>query len=230
MVAVILAGGQGIRLRPHTDEFPKPLLPIGQKPIIDILLTQMKKTGVSRVILAVNHMSERIVDAVGDGSRYGLKIEYSHETKALSTVAPLKLIKDLPDNFIVANSDILTDLDFKGLFSSHINGNAQLTVATHARANPIDFGVLTVDDNGMVIGFEEKPVLNIIVSMGMYVFSQAVLKLVPENKPFGFDQLMFTMLDRKMPIHTFPYSGYWLDIGRPEDYQKANEDIERLWE
>ncbi len=228
MEAVILAGGQGERLRPHTDEIPKPLLPVGGKPIVEILLKQMQKTGVKHVYMAVNHLSERIIDVIGDGSKQGLKIDYSKEAKPLSTVGPLKLIKQLPDNFIVANADVLTDLDFKQILDHHLRNKANLTVATYARLNPIDFGVLTVDDHGLAIGFNEKPVFNFVVSMGIYVFSKSILKYVPDNKPFGFDNLMFTLLEHQIPIHTFPYNGYWLDIGRPDDYQKANDDIDKI--
>ena len=228
MEAVILAGGQGTRLRPHTDEIPKPLLPVGEKPVVEILLKQMQKTGVTQVCMAVNHLSGQIINTIGNGERYGLKIKYSQEELPLSTVGPLKLVKNLSDNFIVANADVLTDLNFRTLFDYHLGNQANLTVATYARPNPIDFGVITVDDNGLAVGFNEKPVFNFVVSMGIYVFSKSILKYVPDNRPFGFDNLMFTLLDNRIPIHTFPFSGYWLDIGRPDDYQKANDDIDRI--
>lgn len=228
MMAVVLAGGKGTRLRPHTDEIPKPLLAVGGEPIVALLLRQMQKSGIKKVVMAVNHLSEQIARAIGDGQKFGLTVEYSHEQESLSTVAPLKLVKNLPDDFIVANADVLTDLNFKNLFDNHIKNRAKLTVATCARTSPIDFGVLTVDDNGMAVGFNEKPTFNFIVSMGIYVFNKSVLEIVPENRPFGFDQLMYALLDRQIPIHTYPYSGYWLDIGRPDDFQKANEDIERF--
>jgi NDP-sugar pyrophosphorylase family protein len=228
MLAVVLAGGKGTRLKPHTNEIPKALLPVGGKPIVQLLLGQMKKTGVTKVILAVNHLSEQITDTIGDGKNFGISVEYSHEKESLSTVGPIKLIKNLPENFIVANSDVLTDLSFNDIFENHVENKAKLTIATYARTNPTDFGVLTVDDDGRAVGFNEKPVFNFIVSMGVYVFNRSILSFVPENKQFGFDQLMYALLNRQVPIHTYPYSGYWLDIGRPDDYQRANEDIERL--
>lgn len=228
MVAVILAGGQGTRLRPHTDEIPKALVPVKGKPLIEFILIQMKKSGVSLVYLAVNHFSEQLVRTLGDGKRIGIKIEYSHEKKPLSTIGPLKLIKDLPENFIVANSDILTDLDFKKLYDTHVKNKAKITVATYARKIPIEFGVLSVDDKGLATGFQEKPELNLSVSMGIYVFNKSILELVPNDRPFGFDELVFELLDKKIPIHTYPYSGYWLDIGRPDDYQKANEEADKF--
>ncbi len=230
MEAVILAGGQGTRLRPHTDEIPKPLLPVGGKPVVEILLQQMQKTGVKQVYMAVNHLSELIIKTIGDGRKYGLKIDYSMEKEPLSTVAPLKLIKNLPENFIVANADILTDLNFNDIFQAHLKNKAKLTVGTYARANPIDFGVLTVDDRGLAVGFKEKPVFNFTVSMGIYVFSKSILELVPPNKPFGFDNLMFTLIDRHIPIHAYTYNGYWLDIGRIDDYHRANDDIKKISE
>jgi len=228
MEAVIMAGGQGTRLRPHTDEIPKPLLPVGGKPVVEILLKQMRKTGVQHVHLAVNHRSEQIIQTIGDGRKYGLKIDYSKETVPLSTVGPLKLIKSLPESFIVANADVLTDLNFSDLFQAHLKNKARLTVAAYARANPIDFGVLTVAESGMAVGFSEKPVFNFTVSMGIYVFSKSILELVPSNIPFGFDQLISALFDHHIPVHTYPYNGYWLDIGRIDDYQKANEDIKRI--
>jgi NDP-sugar pyrophosphorylase family protein len=228
MVAVILAGGQGTRLRPHTDEVPKPLVPVKGKPLIEIILNQMKKSGVSRVYLAVNHYSGQLVRTLGNGSRFGLKIEYSYEKEPLSTVGPLKLISDLPEDFLVANSDILTELDFKKLYVAHVKNNAKITVATHARKIPIEFGVLSVDDAGLATGFQEKPVLDLAVSMGIYVFNRSILELVPDERPFGFDELVFKLLDKKIPIHTYPYSGFWLDIGRPDDYQRANEEADRF--
>jgi NDP-sugar pyrophosphorylase family protein len=228
MEAVILAGGQGTRLRPHTDEIPKPLLPVEGRPVVEILLKQMQRTGVEHVYMAVNHLSELIIETIGDGRKYGLKIEYSREKQPLSTVGPLKLIKNLPESFIVANADILTDLNFNDLFQTHLKNKAKLTVATYDRTNPIDFGVLTVDDSGMAVGFNEKPVFNFTVSMGIYVFSKSILDFVPSNKSFGFDKLMFTLFDNHIPVHTYPYNGYWLDIGRIDDYLKANEDIKRV--
>jgi len=228
MEAVILAGGKGTRLRPHTDEIPKPLLPVGGRPVVELLLKQMQKCGVSHVTMAVNHLFVQIINSIGDGQEFGLKIDYSRESKALSTVGPLKLIKKLPDNFIVANADVLTDLDFRDLYEDHLRSGAKLTVATNARTNPIDFGVLTVDDNGRAIGFNEKPVFNFVVSMGIYVFAKSILKYVPSEQSFGFDSLIFKLLENDEPINTFPFSGYWLDIGRPDDYQKANEDVERI--
>jgi NDP-sugar pyrophosphorylase family protein len=228
MDAVILAGGRGTRLQPYTAEIPKPLVTVGDRPIIEILLARMKKCGVRKVYLAVNHLAHLVMAALGDGSQLGMEIVYSHEETPLSTVGPLKLIKDLPEDFIVANGDILTELDFQILFDHHIRSRAKLTVATHQRTTKIDYGVLEIDEGGAVSEFHEKPIYNFVVSMGIYVFSREILKLVPEGRKFGFDDLMLAMLKQREPINTFPFDGFWLDVGRPDDYQQANRDIDKI--
>lgn len=226
MQAVILAGGKGTRLEPFTTEIPKPLVPLAGKPIIEILLTCLKKHGVDEAFICVNHLAHLIAAVLDDGTRLGLKIKYSLEDTPLSTVAPLKLLDGLDDNFIVANGDILTDLDFARLYKHHTDSKAALTVATHRRLNQIDYGVLETDGEGHVTGFREKPVYDFTVSMGIYVFSRRVLDLVPDKKPFGFDGLMYMLLEKKEPISTYPYDGYWMDIGRPDDYEQAKEDLQ----
>lgn len=228
LTAVVLAGGQGNRLKPQTDETPKPLMPVGGKPVVEILLRQMQRTGVVKAYLAVNHLAEKIESALGDGSRIGLDISYSREEKALSTVGPLKLIDNLPEHFIVANADVITDLDFAKFYQQHLGSKADLTIASYERTSKADYGVLSVDESGRVVGFNEKPVFNFTVSMGIYLFSKKILNYVPMNKAFGFDSLMFELLDKKLVINTFPYQGYWLDIGRHDDYGRANEEIEKI--
>ena len=226
MEAVILAGGKGTRLQPLTAEIPKPLVTVGDRPIVEILLRGLKRAGVSKVHLAVNHLAPLIMATVGDGRKFDLEVAYSHESTPLSTVGPIKLIAGLPETFLVANGDVLTDLDFRELYEHHLRSQARVTVATHSRHSRIDYGVLEVDRDGRMVGFQEKPARELIVSMGVYVFSRSVLDLVPDGQPFGFDDLMYLMLRRKEPVHTLPYSGYWLDVGRPEDYEQAQRDIE----
>lgn len=228
MEAVILAGGKGARLQPYTAEIPKPLVTVGDMPIIEILLRRMKKCGLTKVHLAVNHLAHLIMAVLGDGSRLGMEILYSHEETPLSTVGPLKLIKNLPEHFIVANGDILTDLDFRVLFDAHVSSQAKLTVATNQRTSKIDYGVMELGSDGTLTGFHEKPEYSFTVSMGIYVFSRGILKLVPTEQKFGFDDLMYTFLERKERVNLFPFDGYWLDIGRPEDYQQANQDIDKV--
>ena len=228
MEAVILAGGSGTRLQPYTAEIPKPLVTVGDRPIIEILLARMKKCGVRKVHLAVNHLAHLVMAALGDGTRLGMEIVYSHEETPLSTVGPLKLIKNLPKRFIVANGDILTNIDFQALFDHHVRSRAELTVATCRRTTKIDYGVLEMGAEGAVTGFREKPTYAFVVSMGIYVFSREVLRLVPEGRKFGFDDLMLALLERREPVSTFPFDGYWLDVGRPDDYRQANQDADKI--
>jgi len=228
LTAVVLAGGKGSRLLPHTAEIPKPLVPIGDRPIVEYLLARLRKAGVKRVVIAVNHMAELIEQAIGDGSRYGLAVTYSRENQPLSTVAPLKLIPDLPEQFIVANGDILTDLDIGSLYRAHVESDALLTVAVYRRTENIDYGVLEIAPDHTVTSFSEKPDYSFVVSMGIYVFSRAALEYVPDDGPFGFDQLMFALLGARQKVQAYPYDGYWLDIGRPSDYARAQADIDKV--
>ena len=229
MKAVVLAGGKGTRLKPYTTIIPKPLVPVGNRAILEILIGRLKKYGVTDLTLCVNHLAELIMAYFADGSKCGVKIRYSIEDKPLSTVAPIKLIKGLPENFLVMNGDLLTDLDFEKLYNYHLENKALITVATYKRTAKIDFGVMDInEDKNIVVGFKEKPEYKLSVSMGVYVFNKKILDFVPTEKSFGFDDLMLTLLDKGHTIKVYPYDGYWLDIGRFEDYEKANEDIEKL--
>ena len=226
MAAVVLAGGKGTRLMPETEEIPKPLLPVGGQPVVEILLKQMQRTGVKIIHLAVNHLAEKIEAALGDGSKLGLQISYSHEKKPLSTVGPLKLIDNLPEYFIVANADVITDLNFEKMFKQHLDSKSDLTIASYQRQSQADYGVLSVDENDHVVGFNEKPIFNFVVSMGIYVFSKKILDFVPSDTAYGFDSLMYELLDKNAAISSYPFDGYWLGIGRHDDYAKANNDVQ----
>ena len=228
LTAVVLAGGKGTRLRPQTDEIPKALMPVGGRPIVEILLLQMQRTGLKKIHMAVSHLAEKIESTLGDGSKFGLQISYSHEKKPLSTVGPLKLIKKLPEHFIVANADVITDLNFEKLFKNHLDSKSDLTIASYERQSQADYGILSVDESGHVVGFNEKPVFNFVVSMGIYVFSRKILNYVPANTAFGFDSLMYELIDKGAAINSYTFDGYWLDIGRHDDYARANDDVEKI--
>jgi NDP-mannose synthase len=227
--AVILAGGKGTRLAPYTITLPKPLVPVGDKPILEIILKQLSDHNVKNIVIAVNHMAQLIEAFFGNGEKYGVNIKYSLEDKPLSTVAPIKLIDDLPDNFFVMNGDILTDIDYSDLFEKHILSGALLTVATYKRISHIDYGVIEIDNETKNIkGFHEKPDKEFNVSMGIYVFNKKVLDVVPYNQAYGFDDLVYKLLELNKDISTYEHNGYWLDIGRPEDYEKANNDVNNI--
>ncbi len=229
MRAIILAGGKGTRLRPYTTLIPKPLVPIGGKySILEIIIMQLKKSGFTHITLAVNHLSQLIMAYFGDGSRLGVKLDYSLEEGELSTIGPLTLIDDLPENFLVMNGDVLCDLEYQKFFSTHVNSGSQISVSSYRRQVKIDFGVLRYDSNGRLNEFQEKPAYDFDVSMGIYCINRAVISALPRGEKYGFDNLMLDGLANKHDIDIRPFSGYWLDIGRPDDYQYADENFIEL--
>jgi NDP-mannose synthase len=226
--AVILAGGRGTRLHPFTITLPKPLVPIGDQPILEIVISQLISRDFTHVTLAVNHQAEIIRAYFGDGGRWNIKIDYSIEQEPLGTMAPLRLIPDLPDDFLVMNGDVLTDLDFGRFLDEHSGEGRLFTISAAAREQAIDYGVLQPGPDGYLSGFEEKPKIPYCVSMGVYGVSQKVLDWIPQGEAFGFDQLMLALLAAGQRVRTVVHQGYWLDIGRPDDYQKALEDWPQL--
>jgi NDP-mannose synthase len=225
--AVVLAGGKGSRLRPYTVVLPKPLMPVGDYPILEVILRQLAAQGFGRVTLAVNYQAEVIRAFCGDGSRWGITIDYSLETMPLSTIAPLRLIGDLPENFLLMNGDVLTDLCMQKLYDDHVSQNRQFTIAASERTNVVDYGVLHARENRLV-GFEEKPKFPYLVSMGVYVVNRSVLERVPAGQKYGFDDLMLDMLAKNQPVHIERHPGYWLDIGRVDDYMRAVDEFD-VW-
>lgn len=223
---VILAGGKGKRLAPYTFVIPKPIVPIGTTPILEIVLRQLARHGFRQVTIALGHMSEIIRAVAGDGSRFGVEIAYSQETQPLGTIGPLTLIDDLTENFIVMNADLLTDLDYADLWTFHRRHGGIATVATFVKQTRLELGVLQTDGEGRLVGFEEKPTLRHQVSMGIYVFNRRALDFVPPGTYFGFDSLMLSLLARGETVRTYPFSGRWLDIGVPADYERAQEELE----
>lgn len=229
MRAIILAGGKGTRLRPYTTLIPKPLVPLGGKySILEIIILQLRKAGFTHITLAVNHLSHLIMAYFGDGSRFGLKLDYSVEESELSTIGPLTLISDLPENFLVMNGDILCDLNYKDFFDNHVNTKSRVSVSAYRRTVKVDFGVLRYDENHLLTGFEEKPTLEFDVSMGIYCVNKSVVDALKVGCPYGFDHLMIDGLSGGRPAMIRPFSGYWLDIGRPDDYQYADENFDAL--
>ena len=221
--AVILAGGRGTRLRPFTVSFPKPLMPVGDQPILEIIIRQLASCGFDHVTLAVNHQAELLKAFFADGSRWGIQIDYSLEHEPLGTMGPLRLIRDLPEDVLVMNGDILSDIDYAALLDAHVAAGRLFTIATAARHQYIDYGVLKLVD-ARVVDFVEKPSMPYDVSMGVYCLSRAARERIPVGSAFGFDQLVLALLAEDQAITASPHPGYWLDIGRPEDYQKAIED------
>ncbi|MFF5218995.1 NDP-sugar synthase [Micromonospora sp. NPDC000442] len=223
MRAVILAGGRGTRLRPFTTSFPKPLMPVGDLPILEILLRQLKAHGVDEVTLLTGHLAYLLEGYFEDGRRWGINIDYVREDQPLGTAGPLRQLADqLTDDFFVMNGDLLTDLDFTALMAQHRAGSATVTVSVHTRAEKIDLGVLKIDASGDLVGYEEKPTLKLDVSMGAYAMSPAALANIPAG-PYDMPQLILDLLAKGQRIRSWRHQGFWLDIGRVDDYSLANK-------
>ncbi|MCX4975022.1 MULTISPECIES: sugar phosphate nucleotidyltransferase [unclassified Streptomyces] len=226
MHAVILAGGKGVRLRPYTTALPKPLVPIGdQHAILEIVMRQLAGAGFTTCTIAIGHLGHIIRAYVGNGSQWGLRVGYSTEDSPLGTMGPLLTMLDrLPEHFLVMNGDILTDLDFGAVLRSHEKSDSPLTIATYARTVAIDFGVLTTEA-GKVVGFAEKPSMDYRVSMGVYGLTRDTLNGYTPGLPLGFDELVLDLLKAETPPAAYEFDGYWLDIGRPDDYDRANAEF-----
>jgi NDP-sugar pyrophosphorylase family protein len=229
MHAVILAGGKGVRLRPYTTALPKPLVPIGDRQVIlEVILSQLAAQGFTEITLAINHLGPLIRAFAGDGRRWGLHIDYAEEDQPLSTVGPLFALRDrLPEDFLVMNGDVLTNLPFGQLLRSHVLAEAPLTVATAPRETRIDFGVLQIEHQ-KIVGFTEKPAMSYRVSMGVYAMARKTLAPYPPGLALGFDELVGDLLGRGVHPASYEFTGYWLDIGRPDDYDEANRNFDQL--
>lgn len=224
-----MAGGKGVRLRPYTTLIPKPLVPLGGKvSILEVVLMQLAKAGFSHATLAVNHLAHLIMAYFGDGSRWGIKIDYSLESEPLSTIGPLALIEDLPENFLVMNGDILCNLDYRKFFEDHVKSRTDVSVSTFKRDAKIDFGVLGYGEDMSLKSFIEKPVYKFDVSMGIYCLNKAVINGLKKGQPYGFDNLMLDSIRDSAPVRIAPFDGYWLDIGRPDDYEYADQNFGEL--
>jgi len=224
--AIILAGGKGTRLKPYTISLPKPLVPIGEMPILEIIIRQLKKFGFDHVTITINHYAEIIQAFFGDGKKWNLKIDYSLEDKPLSTMGPLTLINDLPDNFLIMNGDVLTNLDLNVFYNEHIRRKSNFTIGAYQRMDKVEYGVLHNNEKSELIKFEEKPINEYLVSMGIYMMNKNNLQHIPYNTFFGFDHLMNTLIQKNVLPYIYKFDGYWLDIGRPDDYEKAISDNE----
>jgi len=228
MRAVILAGGKGRRLEPYTISFPKPLVPVGDMPILEIVILQLKASGFTHVTLAVGHLAELLMAYFGDGSKWGITIDYSREEKPLGTVGPLKLIDGLPETFLVMNGDVLTTLKYDALYKQHINSNADLTIACYRANTKIDLGVIEFDGRMEVTGYREKPVLPYDVSMGVYIFNRSVLETFGLDQYMDLPTIVNNLINGNGTVKVYLSDHEWLDIGRPEDYARATQRFEEL--
>lgn len=228
MKAVVLAGGKGTRLAPYTTILPKPLMPIGDMPILEVMLHQMKAAGIEQVVLTVGHLSELLRAFFRDGSQLGLKITYSYEECPLGTAGPIALVDGLDETFLVTNGDVLTTLSLRELLRFHKEQKAIATVAAHHRQSKIDLGVIQSDGDHQITGYVEKPVYDFMVSMGIYVFEPAVKTYIARNQYLDFPDLTKKLIAAGERVVAYPFDGYWEDLGRPDDYARASHDFEAM--
>jgi NDP-sugar pyrophosphorylase family protein len=227
---VILAGGKGTRLKPYTTALPKPLVPVGDYPILDILLRQLGNQGFKRITLAVGHLAGLIQAYFKQGQDWGVDLEYAYETSPLGTAGPIARLPREERALLVLNGDLLTTLDFAQLVRFHYENRAVATIGTTRRTETVEFGVIETDTNNQIRQYKEKPNLHYLVSMGIYVFSPAVRGYIPRSQKFDFPELVQRLLENNQKVLSYQTDAYWMDIGRPDDYQQANEDFPNMQE
>lgn len=228
MKAVILAGGKGTRLAPYTHIFPKPLMPIGDRPILEILLLQLKRAGIQEAVLTTGHLAGLIKAFFNSGERLGMHITYSLEDCPLGTAGPLALVEGLTETFLVANGDVLTTLPVEAMIAFHREKRATATIAMHCRQVHIDLGVIQLDGGARVQDYIEKPTIEYLVSMGIYIFEPRVLAYIPAGQYLDFPDLVKKLLAAGEPVQGYRFDGYWQDLGRPDDYEQAAQDFEAM--
>lgn len=223
MIAVIQAGGKGTRLKPYTMVLPKPLMPVGSQPVLELLLKWLRRNGTHDVYITTGYLGHLIRSVCGDGRQWNLTVRYTEEVSPLGTMGALTLLRgQINSTFLVINGDVLTDLSLNAFTAFHRNHKSKVSVVVAKRNIPSDFGVIE-EENGCISKFLEKPIISHVVSTGIYCIEPEVLDLIPNGVPFGFDDLMHCMLGKGMPVRTFMHNGLWLDIGRVEDFQRAQE-------
>ena len=227
---VILAGGKGARLKPYTAVLPKPLMPLGDRAILEIVIRQLARQGLVDITLSVGHLAHVIEAVFGDGRDHNVELTYVREDAPLGTAGSLRLVEGLDDTFLMLNGDLVTTFDFRDLVKHHRASGNLLTIATRKRQVDVDYGVLTVErgneSGSQVVGFTEKPQLEFTVSMGIYVLEPAALNLIPREGYFDFPDLVRNALRANAPVGAFEYDGLWLDIGRQADYDQAIRMVE----
>jgi len=224
MRAVILAGGKGTRLAPYTTILPKPLMPIGDMPILEIVIRQLAHHGVRNITLAVGHLAELLMAYCGNGEKFGIKIDYSREEEPLGTAGPISLIPNLDETFLVMNGDLLSTLDYSAMWKHHRERGAIATLASYRRDIKIDLGVIEAED-GWVKDYIEKPIYHYSVSTGIYIFEPAILQYIERGQHLDLPELVLRLLKEGQKVNVYDFDGYWLDIGRHDDYETAIEEF-----
>jgi NDP-sugar pyrophosphorylase family protein len=227
MKAVLLAGGKGTRLRPFTTAFPKPLVPLDDTPVIEILLRRLALHGITDLTVVTGHLAELMQAFLGDGSRFGVAIEYFQEETPLDTAGCLGVIEPPTEPFLVMNGDLLTNLDFNNLANDHRRHRPIATVATYLKQEAVDLGVIVVDGDGALVDYREKPVHEYLVSMGIYCFDPGICRFVDPGERLAMPELILRLRDAGEKIMCYREDCYWLDVGRPDDYAQATEQFQK---
>lgn len=226
--AVVLAGGKGTRLQPLTHVLPKPLLPIDERPILDVVLTRLAEDGCARATLAVGYLGHLVELYCGRGERWSLELDYFYEETPLGTVGVLRRITVPDAPFIVMNGDVLSDLAFTDLLAAHRASGAELTIAGFRRTVREELGIIEADEQDVVVAYHEKPERDYLVSMGIYVVEPTVVDLIPADQPMDFPALVQALIDARRTVHVERHEGYWKDLGRPDDFARANEEFSAI--
>jgi len=227
--AVVLAGGEGRRLLPYTTRFPKPMVPVGNRPMLEILVRQLGANGIRELVFATGHLDEIIRAYFGDGSAFGASITYSRESRPLGTAGPLDLVRDrLRETFLLINGDVLADLDFGRLERAHRERAADVTIVLARRSETIDFGLVEIDEAQRFVAWSEKPVIEHLVSAGIYLVEPRVLAHLPVDTAIDLPDFVVALAAAGCTLCAYVHEGYWLDVGRPADYEQACRDVERL--
>jgi dTDP-glucose pyrophosphorylase len=224
--AVVMAGGFGIRLRPLTDQTPKSMLPIGERPLLEFTIEQLRQSGVSRVHLVTHYRKDLIAQYFGDGGDFGVEIKYVEEDEPLGTAGGLSLISVSDDPLLVINGDILTRVDFRAMLDFHREHKADMTVAVRQHEFQLPYGVVTTDGFS-ITSISEKPVLRHLISAGIYLLSPSLRSYIPVNKPYDMPDLIANVIADGCSVASFPVGEYWIDIGKLEDYRRALADVDR---
>ncbi len=225
MRAVILAGGKGTRLAPYTAILPKPLMPVGDMPILEIVIRQLQRHGFDEITLAVGYLAELLMAYCGDGSKFGVRLDYSREEIPLGTAGPLALVENLNDTFLVMNGDLLTTLDYGAMLRYHRERGAIATIACYRRDVKIDLGVIEISPDNWLQDYIEKPTYHYAVSMGVYIFEPQVLQYVPRGQRLDLPDLVKNLTAAGQRVNVYNFEGYWLDIGRHDDYEQAMSEF-----
>ena len=229
MQAVIMAGGFGTRLRPLTDDTPKPMLPIGGKPLMERTIEGLERAGIKRINVTTHYLPEKITDHFGTGSRFGVQLNYVSEDQPLGTAGAIGLMDEVDEPLLVMNGDILTNVDYRSMLKYHQEQEAALTVAVRQYDFKVPYGVIEAK-KGRVKRLKEKPQYNFLVNAGIYLLEPSVRRFIPFRKRFDMTELIDTLLENNETVVGFPIMEYWLDIGKHDDFQKAQQDIaERRW-